>query len=136
MNYRLYLLFGLVLLAGCSHGKKAADDDVGSISVHKIWRFDSVKLVPAKTLPYIAKNQLDLTGKDTLKFSYQTKRENKDMTAYTYKIMHDTVYVNGNPAYKILKLTAGELDLLNIFKNASANAAPVTDSVIMIYKAK
>ena len=136
MNYRLYLIVAMVLFVGCSRNKNAADNDTDSVSVHKLWHFDSVRVVSKNPPPYIPQNMLDLTGKDTLKFSYLTKKENHDLTAYPYQLIHDTVYVNRNPAYKILKLNATELDLLNIFKNANGATAPVADSVIMVYKVK
>ena len=68
----------------------------------------------------------------TLHFSYKAIKDNS--TAYAYHILHDTVFVNKKAAYKIIKLTADELDLYTLFKSDSVKAN--SDSVIMVYKTK
>jgi hypothetical protein len=136
MNYRRYLVVAMVLFVGCSGNNKSANNSGDSVTIHKLWRFDTVKVSAREPVPYIPKNLLDFTSADTLKFSYRSKKENHNSTAYPYRIMHDTIYVNHNPAYKILKLTTTELNLLNIFKRMGSTSTLVTDSIIMVYRLK
>jgi len=131
MNYRLSLFLLVVIIAGCSSNKKPVSNGVDTVSIHKVWKYDTVRSA-SKNPGLIGKNLLDLTNKDTLRFSYQSLNDNS--TAYAYQILHDTVFVNKNAAYKIIKLTANELELYTLFKSDSARAAK--DSVIMIYKSK
>jgi len=131
MNYRLSLLLILTIIAGCSNNKKPAAVSTDTVSIHKIWQYDNVRS-NANNPGVIGKHLLDLTNKDTLHFSYQSIKDNS--TAYAYHILHDTVFVNKNAAYKVIKLTAHELELYTLFKSDSSKATK--DSVIMIYKAK
>ena len=131
MNYRLSLFLLVVIIAGCSSNKKPVSNGVDTVSIHKVWKYDTVRSA-SKNPGLIGKNLLDLTNKDTLRFSYQSVKDNS--TAYAYYILHDTVFVNQNSAYKIIKLTANELDLYVLFKADSSKATK--DSVIMIYKTK
>jgi hypothetical protein len=129
MNYRLNLFLLIIVFAGCSNNKKPVSASTDTFSIHKIWQYDNVRS-NASNPGVIGKHLLDLTNKDTLHFSYQSIKENS--TAYAYQILHDTVFVNKSPAYKIIKLTASELELYTLFKSDSSRTA--TDSVIMIYK--
>jgi len=124
-------LFVAMLIAGCSGNKKPAENNKDTVSIHKLWMYDTVR--SASTNPgLIGKHLLDLTNNDTLHFSYQSIKNNS--TAYAYHILHDTIFVNKNAAYKIIKLTADGLDLYILFKSDSAKAT--RDSVIMVYKTK
>lgn len=129
MKYRLGLFFLTIVLANCSNNKKPANGSNDTISIHKVWRYDTVRS-GLKNPGLIGKNLLDLSKNDTLRFSYQLAKDNT--TAYAYHILHDTIFVNKNAAYKITKLTASELDLYTLFKSDSNRTTK--DSVIMIYK--
>lgn len=130
MNYRIIFFLTVGILAGCSN-KKPVNSSNDSISIHKVWQYDTVRS-GLKTPGLIGKNLLDLRNNDTLRFSYQLAKDNT--TAYAYHILHDTIFVNKNAAYKITKLTANELDLYTLFKSDSNRTTK--DSVIMIYKIK
>jgi hypothetical protein len=119
----------LIVFAGCSNKKRPEASNNDSVSIHKLWKYDTVRTT-SKIPELIGKNFLDLTNKDTLRFSYQSIKATS--TTYTYNILHDTIFVNKNAAYKITKLTSGELDLYTIFKHDSVKAEK--DSIIMIYK--
>lgn len=80
---------------------------------------------------WIGNNILDLRSKDTLQFSYGGMH-NKP-TSYPYKIQHDTIFIQNNPGYKIVKLTDSELYIMAIFDHPK-NA--VKDSNAMIYGIK
>jgi len=134
--YRSYYILILILSLfafGCSGNKKSADNSIDSATIHKLWKFDTVKSVSNNIgSVWIGRNILDLKNKDTLRFSYKS---NKAMpTSYPYKISHDTIFVSNSPAYKILKLTGNELQLFAIFN--SGNSKSTKDSIVMIYKAK
>jgi hypothetical protein len=131
MQNRLLILIMAIFLAACSNHQKPASNNTDTISIHKLWKYDTVR--SASTNPgLIGKHLLDLTNKDTLHFGYQSVKSAS--TAYAYTILHDTIFVNKNAAYKIIKLTANELDLYTLFKSDSVKAS--RDSVIMIYKIK
>jgi hypothetical protein len=129
MNYRLGFFLIVVIIAGCSGNKKPASVGSDTVSIHKIWQYDTVRST-SKNPGLIGRHLLDLTSSDTLKFSYQSLKNNS--TSYAYHILHDTVFVNKNAAYKIIKLTVDELDLYTLFKSDSSKI--LKDSVIMIYK--
>ena len=131
MKYRLGVFLLMIIFAGCSHNKKRFSANMDTISIHKVWQYDTVRSA-SKNPGLIGKNLLDLTNKDTLKFRYQAVKDNS--TTYAYHILHDTVFVNNGAAYKIIKLTANELDLFILFKSDNSKAAK--DSVIMIYKTR
>jgi hypothetical protein len=131
MNYRLNLFLLIIVFAGCTNNKKPTAVSTDTVSIHKVWQYNNVRS-NANNPGVIGRHLLDLTNKDTLHFSYQSIKDNS--TAYAYNILHDTVFVNKNAAYKVTKLTANELDLYILFKNDSSKATK--DSVIMIYKTK
>jgi len=131
MKNGLYLFIVAIVIASCSNNKKPASASTDTITIHKLWKYDTVR--SASPNPgLIGKHSLDLTNKDTLHFSYKAVKANA--TAYAYHILHDTIFVNKNAAYKITKLTANELDLYILFKSNSVKAS--SDSVIMVYKTK
>lgn len=129
MNYRLNILLVIIVLAACSNNKKPVT--ANAISIHKVWKYDTVRSV-AKNPGLIGRHLLDLTNKDTLRFSYQSVKDNT--TSFAYNVLHDTIFVNKNAAYKIINLTANKLELYTLFKSESSKAAK--DSIIMIYKTK
>jgi hypothetical protein len=131
MSYKMLLPLISILVIGCTNNKKTVAGSNDTASIHKVWQYDTVRSV-SKNPGLIGKHFLDLTDKDTLKFSYQSIKDNS--TAYAYHVLHDTVFVNKNAAYKITKLTVSELDLYTLFKSDSGEAAK--DSIIMIYKIK
>jgi hypothetical protein len=133
MNYRLSVLLIIMVFSACTNKKKPAATDIGTdtVSIHKLWQYDNVRS-NASNPGVIGKHLLDLTKNDTLHFSYQSIKSSA--TAYSYRISHDTVFVNQKAAYKIIKLTANELDLYTLFKSDSSKATK--DSVIMVYKNK
>jgi hypothetical protein len=136
MRYILCLAFTSFVLASCSGNKTAKTATDTAVSIHKLWEFsklDTARLSNKTGAMWIGKNMLDMTKADTLRFNYASDKNNQ--SAYAYKIQHDTIFVNTNPAYKILKLTAGELDLYTIFKNIGSSSAN-KDSIVMIYNAK
>ena len=129
--YILPIIFCLFIF-GCSGNKKSANSSADSANIHKVWKFDTVRLA-SKNIGsvWIGRNMLDLTKHDTLRFSYKS---NKAMpTTYPYKISHDTIFVSNNPAYKILKLSNTELELYAIFNGKTPGNK---DSIVMVYKAK
>jgi len=129
MRYRFYLLLVGMLIFSCSHGKKQSDN-ADSPSVYKVWEFKKIDTLKAQPnnlgSVWIGRNQLDLTNKDTLRFSYQSNKKNP--TAYSYKIGHDTIFVQNKAAYKIVKLSPNELDLVALFNEQQA--------FVMVYEAK
>lgn len=132
MHQKLYILFALLVIAGCANNKKSTGNSIDSASIYKLWKFETVRSVPNNIgSVWIGRNLLDLTNHDTLRFSYKSSKAKP--TAYPYKISHDTIFVSNNPAYKILKLTNEELDLHAIFNSKKPMG---TDSIVMIYKAK
>jgi hypothetical protein len=136
MRYICCLVFAAIFLASCSGNKpdKTANDT--AVSIQKLWEFtklDTARLTNKSGAMWIGKNMLDMTKADTLRFNYASDKNNH--TAYAYKIQHDTIFVNKNPAYKILKLTSDELDLYTIFKKIG-NGGVSKDSIVMIYNAK
>jgi hypothetical protein len=131
MKYGLGFFLIVAIIAGCSSNKKPVSNSTDTVSIHKLWKYDTVRSA-SKNPGLIGKNVLDLTNKDTLRFSYQSVKDNS--TAYAYHILYDTVFVNKNAAYKVIKLTANELDLYILFKSDSSKAEK--DSVIMIYKTR
>ena len=126
-----YIFPILLILASCTNNNQKKSG-MGLISIYKAWRFKSIDTTishnKTANAAWIGNNVLDLTNKDTLKFSYGNTK-NKP-TAYPYKISHDTIYIQNKPGYKILKLTVDELHLLVAFKSQKA------DSTVMIYQAK
>jgi hypothetical protein len=131
MKNGVYLFIMAIIIAGCSNNKKPVSASTDTVSIHKLWKYDTVR--SASPNPgLIGKHFLDLTNNDTLHFSYKAIKDNS--TAYAYHILHDTVFVNKKAAYKIIKLTADELDLYTLFKSDSVKAN--SDSVIMVYKTK
>ena len=137
MNCRCYLLLAIIFLAGCLNHQKAADNTKPA-SIYKLWEFkkiDSIKSLPANLgSVWIGKNLLDLTNKDTLRFTYQSNRNNH--TAYAYKIRHDTIFVKNSASYRILKLTNSELDLAASFKNDTSQKGGHNAEFVMVYEAK
>lgn len=131
--YILIIILSLFVL-GCSGNKRTNTDSTDIASIHKLWKFDTVKSVSNHIgSVWIGRNLLDLSNHDTLSFSYKS---NKAMpTAYPYKISHDTIFVSNSPAYKILKLTNNELKLYAIFITDSSTPGK-KDSIVMTYKAK
>ena len=131
--YSLIIIVSFFVL-GCSGNKRTNTSTADSASIHKLWKFDTVKSVSNNIgSVWIGRNMLDLTKHDTLRFNYKS---NKAMpTSYPYKISHDTIFVSNNPAYKILKLTGNELQLYAIF-NSGGSTLGKKDSIIMTYKAK
>lgn len=134
MNRSYYILLIILssFVVGCSGNKKAANNSADSGNIHKVWKFDTVRSA-SKNIGsvWIGRNLLDLTNHDTLRFSYKSNKAKP--TSYAYKISHDTIFVNNNPAYKILKLNSKELELYAIFNSKKPMS---TDSIVMIYKAK
>jgi hypothetical protein len=131
MNYKLSLFLLTLILAACSNNKKPAATSTDTTSIYKVWQYDTVRST-LKNPGLIGRNLLDLTNKDTLKFSYRSIKDNA--TAFAYHILHDTIFVNKKAAYKIIKLTANQLELYTLFKSDSSKTAK--DSIIMIYKTK
>ena len=121
----------MLVFAACSNNKKPAAVINDSVSIHKLWQYDNVRSSSSNP-GIIGKHLLDLTKSDTLHFSYQSIKGTA--TAYSYRIAHDTVFVKNKAAYKIIKLTANQLELYTLFKSDSSKAAK--DSIIMIYKTK
>jgi hypothetical protein len=138
MSYRYFIPALLLVLTGClSNNKGNNKPDSTQASIHKVWEFKTVKPIDsASKIPgpkWIGANLLDLSNKDTLRFSYSTDK-NKP-TAYLYKVIDDTLFVNSKAAYKILKVTDTELDLVNAFRNDSSRDG-ANNAFIMIYKVK
>lgn len=133
-SYYILIIILSLFIAGCSGNKKASNNSTDSATIHKLWKFDTVRSVSNNIgSVWIGRNLLDLSNHDTLRFSYKS---NKAMpTSYPYKISHDTIFVSNRPAYKILKLTGNELHLFAIFNSGSSTSAK-KDSIVMIYKAK
>ena len=131
-SYYILLIILSSFILGCSGNKKSADNTFDSENIHKIWKFDTVRSASQNIgSAWIGRNMLDLTKRDTLRFSYKS---NKAMpTAYPYKISGDTIFVSNNPAYKILKLSNKVLELYAIFNGKKSTS---NDSVVMVYKAK
>jgi len=129
-----YLFFILLILASCNNNKKTAS--TVPLSIYKIWQFkkmDTTATSNRKSAVWIGDNSLDMTNRDTLRFSYGNT--NNKPTAYPYMVSHDTILIGGKPAYKILKLTDIEMDLMVAFKNNGKQNAG-KDSVVMIYHSK
>ena len=128
-----FILPIIFILASCTNNTKKQASTT-AVSIYKIWQFKTLDTTISRNkttnAAWIGNNILDLTNKDTLKFSYGNTK-NKP-TAYPYKISHDTIFIQSKPGYKILKLTDDELHLLVAFKYQSTKA----DSVVMIYRAK
>jgi hypothetical protein len=133
-SYYILIIILSSIIFGCSGNKKTANSSIDSTTIHKLWKFDTVKSVSNNIgSVWIGRNLLDLSNHDTLRFSYKS---NKAMpTSYPYKISHDTIFVSNRPAYKILKLTSNELHLYAIFNSGKSTSAK-KDSIVMIYKAK
>lgn len=132
---RYAFFISVLLLAGCLSNNKKTTIPTGVISVYKVWQFKNVDTASTpghKNAAWIGENLLDLTNKDTLRFSYGSTH-NKP-TAYPYKIQHDTIFIQNKPGYKIIKLTANELDLMAVFNNHLKAASK--DSIVMIYTTK
>jgi len=130
MQRRFYMLLIIFpLLSGCLNNKKPADS-TKAVFIHRIWEFkgiDTASMPNNSGSVWIGRNQLDLTNKDTLRFSYQSNKNGS--TSYPYSIRHDTIFVQNKASYKILKLTANELDLGVAFKADKS-------LIVMIYKVK
>ena len=131
MNYRLNLFLIIITFAACTNNKMPAAASTDTVSIHKVWQYDNVRS-NTNNPGVIGKHLLDLTKNDTLHFSYQSIKGTS--TAYAYHILHDTVFVNKKASYKVIKLTANQLELYTLFKSDSSKAAK--DSIIMIYKTK
>ena len=137
MNYKLLIPVIFIGLTGCSNKPKKATD-ILVVSINKVWQFKNIDTSSSHfkrsgSLTWVGNNVLDLTKKDTLKFSYGSTH-NKP-SSYPYRVSHDTIFIQSKPAYKILKLTGDELHLLVAFKNNRVNKAPA-DSTVMLYKVK
>ena len=131
-KYFILILFAFPL-ANCSNNKKKSQS-INDTSIHKLWKFDTVKSVSNNIgSVWIGRNLLDLSNHDTLRFSYKSNKAKP--TSYPYKISHDTIFVSNSPSYKILKLTNNALELYAIF-NSGKSALAKKDSIVMIYKAK
>ena len=126
----------LLTLVSCTNNNKQKSGVAQPVSIYKVWQFkksDSTANTNHKNTVWIGDNSMDITNKDTLRFSYGNT--NNKPTAYPYKVIHDTIFINNKPGYKILKLTATELDLMAAFKNSGKQNAD-KDSVVMIYRTK
>jgi hypothetical protein len=84
-----------------------------------------------KNTIWVGNNILDMRNKDTLQFSYGGMH-NKP-TDYPYKIKHDTIFIQNNPGYKIVKLTDSSLYLMAIFNHQKGMNK---DSEVMVYNLK
>jgi hypothetical protein len=130
MRY-LFILPILLIIASCTNNNQK-QASTGPTSIYKIWQYKTIDTTISRkktnNSSWIGNNKLDLTNKDTLKFSYGSIHNRP--TAYLYKIQHDTIFIQNKPGYKILKLTADELHLLVAFKNTGK------DSTVVIYQAK
>ena len=135
LKWSIYVIL-LLILASCTNNNKQKSGITQPISIYKVWQFkksDSTGNTNHKSTVWIGDNLLDMTNKDTLRFSYGNT--NNKPTAYPYKVIHDTIFINNKPGYKILKLTATELDLMSVFNNNHPKVSG-KDSMVMIYQAK
>ena len=135
LKWSIYVI-PLLILASCTNNNKQKSGVAQPVSIYKVWQFkksDSTANTNHKNTVWIGDNSLDMTNKDTLRFSYGNT--NNKPTAYPYKVIHDTIFINNKPGYKILKLTATELDLTAAFKN-SGKQNTGKNPVVMIYLAK
>jgi hypothetical protein len=135
LKWSVYVIL-LLILASCTNNNKQKSGVAQPVSIYKVWQFkksDSTANTNHKNTVWIGDNSLDMTNKDTLRFSYGNT--NNKPTSYPYKVIHDTIFINNKPGYKILKLTAAELDLMSAFKNIGKQNIG-KDSVVMIYLTK
>jgi|GEM_PF-4392899 len=131
-GYYILLIMLCLFIFGCSNNKKKTSNSVDSTTIHKLWKFDTVRSANNNIgSAWIGRNILDLSKHDTLRFSYKSNKARP--TSYPYKISHDTIFVNNSPAYKILKLSDTELELYAIFNSKKSSNK---DSIIMLYKAR
>jgi len=134
LKWSIYVI-PLLILASCTNNNKQKSGVSKTVSIYKVWQFKKMDTTSSnhKNTVWIGDNSLDMTNKDTLRFSYGNT--NNKPTAYPYKVIHDTIFINNKPGYKILKLTATELDLTAAFKN-SGKQNTGKNPVVMIYLAK
>jgi hypothetical protein len=137
VNCKYHLLLAIFFLTSCLNHQKTRDNTKPA-SVYKVWEFKKIDSIKSLTVNlgsvWIGKNLLDLTDKDTLRFTYQSNRNNH--TAYAYNIRHDTIFVQNNASYRILKLTNNELDLAVLFKNDTSQKGGGKAGFVMVYEAK
>jgi len=131
----IYHFFILMLpMAGCINNNKPESANTLPISIYKQWQFkkmDTSSIANHSRKPWVGNNILDLRSKDTLQFSYGGMH-NKP-TSYSYKIQHDTIFIQNKPGYKIVKLTDSELYIMAIFNHLKMAGR---DSDVMIYGIK
>ena len=135
LKWSVYVIL-LLILASCTNNNKQKSGVAQPVSIYKVWQFkksDSTANTNHKNTVWIGDNSLDMSNKDTLRFSYGNT--NNKPTSYPYKAIHDTIFINNKPGYKILKLTATELDLMSAFKNIGKQNIG-KDSAVMIYRTK
>jgi hypothetical protein len=125
-------------LTGCVSKNKEKDKiDTAHASIHKIWVFKSIKSADSLSKNFgsiwIGKNVLDLTSNDTLRFNYKINKN--PPTIYLYKIVHDTLFIGNKMAYKILKVTDSELDLVKSFK-ADSSGKDANNCFVMVYEVR
>ena len=136
MSYKYYIPLLLLALTGCVGKNKGKDKiDTAHASIHKVWVFKSIRSADSLSKNvgsvWIGKNVLDLTNNDTLRFSYKINKN--PPTIYLYKIAHDSLFIGTRMAYKILKVTNSELDLVNSFKSDSSGKG-ANNSFVMVYE--
>jgi len=135
MRYKYYIPVLLLALTGCTSNNKEKDKaGTSTASIHKVWVFKAIKSADSVSKStgsaWIGNNVLDLTNNDTLRFSYKINKN--PPTSYLYKIVNDTLYIGNEVAYKILKITDNELELVSSFKknNGAGNSS------VMVYEVK
>ena len=138
MRYKYYIPMLLLALTGCISKNKEKDKvDTTTVSIHKVWVFKAIKSADSLSKnsgsAWIGNNVLDLTNNDTLRFSYKINKN--PPTNYLYKIANDTLFIGNKMAYKILKITDSELDLVSSFKSDSG-VKSTNNSFIIIYGLK
>lgn len=132
MKNCLSLLVIACALFGCV-GKKSAGNTDTSAMIHKLWQFkylDTAVMARMYRRSKIQNNTLDLTGKDTLRFKYETS---KNITTFRYKLKHDVIYVQDKPSFRVLRLNDDTLKLCPLFESQNGQINPKDSSVVMVY---
>jgi len=101
--------------------------------VHKLWHFaylDTAVVAQIYKQTKIQRNTLDLTGKDTLRFKYETS---KATTSFPYQLKHDVIYVHDKPSFRVLHINDDTLKLCPLLESQNGQINPKDSSVVMVY---
>ena len=138
MKKIIFCLTLAAILYGCSGDQKKANSDSTKVSINKIWVFKKIDTAQSDLKGsgslWIGDNTIDMSNKDTLRYS--TIATNNGTTEYPYNISRGYIFLAGKQTYRIVKLTAGTLELSALYHVKEQGGEQHESQVFMIYAAR